>query len=105
MSIKTLHLVFKNNHPNIFISFLSFATITFFLIYNLQLSKKTDDTNKTQILLACNLQCKYLLYFKNLQAMEEGDVEKYENTGGAGTNLCDPDCKDDYLDMNYASKH
>ena len=37
--------------------------------------------------------------------MEEGDVEKYENTGGAGTNLCDPDCKDDYLDMNYASKH
>ena len=42
--------------------------------------------------------------------MEEGDVETYENTGGAGRNLCDTDCdeenyKDDYLDMNYGSKH
>ena len=44
--------------------------------------------------------------------MEEGDVEKDENAGGAGTNLCDPGCeeqsyngKDDYLDMNYGSKH
>ena len=44
--------------------------------------------------------------------MEEGDVETYENAGGAGTSPCDTDCdeqsynyKDDYLDMNYGAKH
>lgn len=44
--------------------------------------------------------------------MEEGDLDKYEIGGAAGTNICDTDCdeqsynyKDDYLDMNYGSKH
>ena len=44
--------------------------------------------------------------------MEEGDVENHEIDGGSRTNICDTDCdeqsynyKDDYLDMNYGSKH